>query len=676
MGYDYVRLNSVKRCNANGSVNENGSYCLLDIMSSLFKSSAAIWNVKLHDVDSNTNSVVNIGDKLIADPVEPTVKNSIIELNSNNTFEISVTCTIGSITYTSSIRYLPRVYSSSSGSDSTKKLVIDLKTHFSDDTNITYRKNLLNNSDFSNPVNQRGAPRIVNIHSIFLLYACVDIGSSPTENTKWTRIWCTDSGAAISLTVAPPCQVCYRFEVEYMDGIKKTVNVVDVTECSDTSVTQLTAHIFYGLNASDDDINSVEIAETYPPAFTSKLKYLAAIIRIDRNDGYADIRTLVCDSKTNVVSFITANGPLDKFIDRWYIQPNTDDEIDGCMFGYLKLPIDSISDPNNYDFTIFNPGTVVDSSTDCKMYMTVYTRYSDGSLPYRTIPRYMCTVFAGNNVDLSGTVTYGVSTDKYIEPATWSADFPTLTEKNRYAWVKYTPSSSAISEIVAQFGSYYRSAMGTVYSDGYIGVTNGSLVQIVENFQNEKPHTLFAENTNGSILCKQVGGGNNSLEYPKLSEGTWKWAALYEGNIDSYMMPAYISKGYIQELIDCQRYLRIYDYNRLADAGHITGYMLAFIRNNGKNLMLMLSTEHPMYSRPVVTISSTDGLGVGISTHDEKVDKYIDDFKAVSQIDTLGRVIAIRLTKIDGSAWVQSSDCQLGVIFFTPGTFIELSAEL
>lgn len=688
MGYDYVRLNSVKRCNANGSVNENGSYCLLDIMSSLFSSSAATWNVILHDVDDDTNSTISITGKLIADSVEPTVKNAIIELNSSNTFEISVTCTIGSMTYTSGIRYLPRVYSDSSDSNSTKKLVVDLKTRFSDDTNITYRKNLLNNSDFSNPINQRGAPRIVNIHSIFLLYTCVDIGSSPTTDTEWTRVWCTDSGADISITVTPPCQVHYRFEVEYLDSIKKTVNVADITDCSDTSVTQLKTHIFYGLSASNTDVDSGKITETYPPAFTSKLKYLVATIRTERSDGYHDITTVVCNSKSNVVSLSTANGPLDKFIDRWYIQPDVDDKKAGCMLGYLKLPANSVLDPNNYAFTKFDPNsnvTIEANSTDYKIYMTVYTRYSDGSMPYKTTPRYACSISGGYSVNMSVSSVYGVSTDEHIEPVAWSTEFPTLTEQNRYVWIKYTPTytthndkyvttSQSAPEIIVKCGSYYKYAIGTEYSDGYIGVINGSLVQIVENFQDKKQHTLFAENTNGSILCRQVGG-NNGLEHPTLPEGTWKWAALYEGSIDPYLMPAYIPKGRVQELLDCQRYLRVYDYNKLVDVGNITGYMLAFVRNSGKNLMLMLSTETPMYKRPTVGIFSTDGLGVGISTSNEKVDEYVDDFRAVSQIDTLGRVIAIRLTKTDGSEWVSSDDCQLGVIYFTPGTLIELSAE-
>lgn len=89
-----------------------------------------------------------------------------------------------------------------------------------------------------------------------------------------------------------------------------------------------------------------------------------------------------------------------------------------------------------------------------------------------------------------------------------------------------------------------------------------------DGFDTASPYTLAACDSDGNIrilttktLKSSTSNDYMGFEYPTtscvtvyLATGTWKWAALYKGAYTEDTLPAYVPKGYTQELLECQRY--------------------------------------------------------------------------------------------------------------------------
>ena len=109
-------------------------------------------------------------------------------------------------------------------------------------------------------------------------------------------------------------------------------------------------------------------------------------------------------------------------------------------------------------------------------------------------------------------------------------------------------------------------------NDGDITIS-GNMYQYVEcKFIKNKTYTLAAMKTDGTIIVFSrnpyhdfasnefglgLGYDSNLIEgitVIMLQSGSYKWAALYEGEYTADNLPPYVPKGYAVELAECQRY--------------------------------------------------------------------------------------------------------------------------
>ena len=107
--------------------------------------------------------------------------------------------------------------------------------------------------------------------------------------------------------------------------------------------------------------------------------------------------------------------------------------------------------------------------------------------------------------------------------------------------------------------------------DGCVTITKGKMWQRVSGLDAAKIYTFAAKGTDGNIRIA-VGNplvGKVSIEeisfeveeppFPSfgIGQGSWVWAALYEGEYTADNLPPYVYKGYAAELMECQRYYQI-----------------------------------------------------------------------------------------------------------------------
>lgn len=107
-------------------------------------------------------------------------------------------------------------------------------------------------------------------------------------------------------------------------------------------------------------------------------------------------------------------------------------------------------------------------------------------------------------------------------------------------------------------------------NDGYITVTGNGIHQYFgADIFNDAIYTFAAKKTDGTIVVyarnakdDYVENGNLGFGYEtssgnvtvKLFQGSYVWAALYEGSYTAETLPPYVPKGYAAELAECQRY--------------------------------------------------------------------------------------------------------------------------
>ena len=126
---------------------------------------------------------------------------------------------------------------------------------------------------------------------------------------------------------------------------------------------------------------------------------------------------------------------------------------------------------------------------------------------------------------------------------------------------------------------FWQSSCSLILTDSGITINGDDLNQYfdVGAFDTSKIYTAAACSSNGTI--KMVSGvlsygmwgdyvtftvdGNNNPRFT-LAAGSYKWAALYEGEYTADTLPEYKPKGYYAELLECQRYyIRWNEYERL-----------------------------------------------------------------------------------------------------------------
>lgn len=59
-----------------------------------------------------------------------------------------------------------------------------------------------------------------------------------------------------------------------------------------------------------------------------------------------------------------------------------------------------------------------------------------------------------------------------------------------------------------------------------------------------------------SPACIYISG--STILFRIVGANTWRWAALYEGEYTAETLPSYVPKGYVAELMECQRYYHLY----------------------------------------------------------------------------------------------------------------------
>lgn len=86
---------------------------------------------------------------------------------------------------------------------------------------------------------------------------------------------------------------------------------------------------------------------------------------------------------------------------------------------------------------------------------------------------------------------------------------------------------------------------------------SGSMVQYIDGLENST--YTFAYGNGNRIEIGSVSYDNTkSCYYVSVPDGTWTWAALYEGVYTAEFMPPYIPKGYGSEIAECMRYYQTY----------------------------------------------------------------------------------------------------------------------
>lgn len=105
------------------------------------------------------------------------------------------------------------------------------------------------------------------------------------------------------------------------------------------------------------------------------------------------------------------------------------------------------------------------------------------------------------------------------------------------------------------------------------------------------------------IAIVDYGTGNTCVRIVNTDGKTLVWAALYEGTYTADTLPAYVAKGYVQELLECQRYFYL-----LPNAGgHIYygGY-----NNSADNARISVFTPVPMRIVPTISIENVEKLSI------------------------------------------------------------------
>lgn len=148
-------------------------------------------------------------------------------------------------------------------------------------------------------------------------------------------------------------------------------------------------------------------------------------------------------------------------------------------------------------------------------------------------------------------------------------------------------------------GKTYTAAIGTkegeiyVFGNGVLPATaTGDYHIIGERVTTAKGYELILyEAPNGNLLFQiRVPDGGADLES---TSAQLKWAAIYEGSYTAETLPKYQPKGYVTELLECQRYFR-----RLS-----TNVVSGYITTGGKELIFAIN--HSMRINPTVSFNGT-----------------------------------------------------------------------
>lgn len=122
-------------------------------------------------------------------------------------------------------------------------------------------------------------------------------------------------------------------------------------------------------------------------------------------------------------------------------------------------------------------------------------------------------------------------------------------------------------------------------------------------------HSMKPTEATYAPVCLYLSGG--TILFRIIGAKTWRWAALYEGEYTLETLPVYVQKGYVAELMECQRHKRKVRVNAVRTNEANNYYMCSFVHN-----MRVTPTATLLEFAPIGSPSVTDFTGCSISADD------------------------------------------------------------
>ena len=116
-------------------------------------------------------------------------------------------------------------------------------------------------------------------------------------------------------------------------------------------------------------------------------------------------------------------------------------------------------------------------------------------------------------------------------------------------------------------------------------------------------NSVSGEKDGAYIAIVDMGTGETCARIVNSNGKTLVWAALYEGAYTADTLPPYVEKGYMQELLECQRYFYL-----LPNAGG--GLSYGGYNNSADNARISVFTPVPMRIVPSVSVENMENLSI------------------------------------------------------------------
>lgn len=213
--------------------------------------------------------------------------------------------------------------------------------------------------------------------------------------------------------------------------------------------------------------------------------------------------------------------------------------------------------------------------------------------------------------------------------------------------------------------------------DGGITFTtsNGGLVYLIQRFEKgfldtSKDYTIVAYMNDGSSLITgyidRSNGSYDAVNITFQSGSKIKWVALYEDSYTADTLPPYVPKGYTAEFAECRRYYKRFTapYAGIAGTGYVTGSAKYIYINPPDNYPMRINKPSFAF-KGVINVRGINGY---------IVEDYGDAVIRVYENAT-GCIPTLEISRGDSAAWNVTNNTPVAVQFHA-NSVLELKADL